>query len=230
MPHSTDSNPRKLSTAGETASAPSPSITVSDDVRKIEAFLLAEYNALRQEIIARSQAQQQIISLSLIVSGTLLTLGIKNGGGEIFFVIPILVFILALGWSRHDAAIKTIGGYIRYRIEPKVPWLSWETYMEGLRTGTTRSFWVQELGSIQIFGLFVLIQLLAAVLGIVRPATTSAYCVLRGSACLCIILTFFVARERHILNPDEEKKSIWSRFWGSYIWPGRSQARQGDHE
>ncbi len=56
-----------------------------------EGCLLAEYSALRQEILARSQTQSQLVNLAFVVTGTLLTLNLAHQvSREILLVLPIL--------------------------------------------------------------------------------------------------------------------------------------------
>ncbi len=133
------------------------------------AAIIAEYSALRQEILARSQAQNQIITISLLVSGTLLTLGLTHErGSSAFLVLPAILFFLALGWSRHDLVIKRIGGYQRYCIESRVCGIGWEEFLQKVRTNRETSL-KHGAGAVHVRGLFVTMEVLALTLALSEP-------------------------------------------------------------
>jgi hypothetical protein len=79
-------------------------------------FLLAEYNALRGEILKRSEIQHQLISFALAASGALAAVGLKDTPSALL-AYPILVLFLAIGWTYNDLQIAQIGLYIKHRIE-----------------------------------------------------------------------------------------------------------------
>lgn len=68
-----------------------------DDYQPEKEYLLAEYTTLRDEMQSRSQAQKQLLSLAFLISGTLLTFGVTNNKNELFFIIPLFLFFLAVG-------------------------------------------------------------------------------------------------------------------------------------
>lgn len=79
-------------------------------------FLLAEFSALRAEIVKRTEIQHQLISLALIAAGTFLATE-----AEIAVVAyPILAFFLAAGWVQNDIQIARLGAYIGQRLEPRL--------------------------------------------------------------------------------------------------------------
>jgi hypothetical protein len=79
-------------------------------------FLLAEYNALRDEILKRSEIQHQLISFALAALGALVAVGVKDSPSALL-AYPILVLFLAISWTYNDLQIAQIGLYLKYRIE-----------------------------------------------------------------------------------------------------------------
>jgi len=84
-----------------------------------DAFLLAEYHELREEILKRSELQHQLISFSLAALGALMTVGLKDSPMALL-IYPIVTLGLAIGWAYNDLQIAQLGLYIRYRIEDKL--------------------------------------------------------------------------------------------------------------
>jgi hypothetical protein len=88
-------------------------MTIEDDTSK---FLLAEYDALRGEILKRSEIQHQLLSFALAALGALIAVGLRDTPSALL-AYPILVLFLAIGWTYNDIQIAQIGLYIKYRIE-----------------------------------------------------------------------------------------------------------------
>lgn len=89
-------------------------------ISEITPFLLAEYNALREEILKRIELQYQVLSLTVVVLGTVLGFGLQAHSASIVLLYPILATFLAATWSHNGLDIKEIGTYIREQIESKV--------------------------------------------------------------------------------------------------------------
>ena len=85
-----------------------------------DAFMLAEYNALREEVLKRVELQQQILSLTLIVFGTILTFGLQVHSASIILLYPTLSFFLAATWAHDGRTVMKIGIYIRDQVEAKI--------------------------------------------------------------------------------------------------------------
>lgn len=91
----------------------------------IESQILAEYNALRSEVIHRMQIRHQLVSLTVIVLGAVFAF---DGDSITFLVYPILGFFIALGWAHNDFRVGEIGEYIRSNIECELPGIRWEQH------------------------------------------------------------------------------------------------------
>jgi hypothetical protein len=108
--------------------------------------LLAEYNALRNQILKTQERRMQIISLTVGAFGVILSiigsnvlgsslepanqLWVAIGGAITIYaiVIPSLIIMLTTQQS-----IEGLGAYIRIFIEPHVPGLSWERHLYDYR-------------------------------------------------------------------------------------------------
>ena len=122
----------------------------------------SEYNALRAEILQRAQFQQQLINLSIVIAGTLLTVFFQfTGPTWILLTDPILALFLATEWSFNNLRISQIGRYIRERIEGNWAGPGWEHY---LRSPEARTWHSGTLFAIATFGVLPALLIVAAVL------------------------------------------------------------------
>lgn len=88
---------------------------------EVSQQVLAEYTALRNEIIKRIEMRQQLLTFTLVGAGTLMTLGATEGrAAEVLLIYPILAFFLALGWTHNDVRIGELGGYLKEHVEQKL--------------------------------------------------------------------------------------------------------------
>src|SRR5579859_4948694 len=82
---------------------------------------LAEYQALRAEILNRFNVQHQLFSLAIIAAGTIFVASIQNPnptvGAILILGYPVLSLFLAAGWGHQDRRVWQAGTYIRERIE-----------------------------------------------------------------------------------------------------------------
>lgn len=85
-----------------------------------DAFLLAEYAALRAELLKRIELQHQVISLTLIIFGTMLSFGFQAHSSSIVLLYPVLALFLAASWAHNGRAIRDLVLYIRDQIEAAV--------------------------------------------------------------------------------------------------------------
>ena len=85
-----------------------------------EAFLLAEYAALKAELLKRVELQHQLISLTLIVFGTMLSFGLQGRSSSIILLYPVIAFFLAASWAHNGRAIRDIVIYIKDQVEAVV--------------------------------------------------------------------------------------------------------------
>jgi hypothetical protein len=96
---------------------------ISNEERTV---VLAEYNALRAEILALIQARNQFLIYDLTGFGVLFGLAVQQQNRIFFLVAPLIHFPLMLYWSYADRAIVKIGHYIREKIENRLDGMNWE--------------------------------------------------------------------------------------------------------
>ena len=104
---------------------------------------LAEFNALRAEILNRSTAQSALIGLGLTAIGVIFGVVASDGGDEsLLLAIPPLAMIVNLIYASETSRIAAIGKYIQLSLWPSlsrqvgggIP--SWEAHrMESISKG-----------------------------------------------------------------------------------------------
>lgn len=159
-----------------------PSATNGSTVsQSVVTFLLAEYAALRDEVLKRIEILHQLISLALIAVGTLLPLGVQTST-TIIFAYPVVALFLAASWAHNNARIQQVGAYIRRHIEAELlsERMGWEHMRRQLNDG---QFGARNLLASR--GIFVGTQLLAIFIGLLRstfPVEDIVFLVIDGIA------------------------------------------------
>jgi general stress protein CsbA len=97
-------------------------------------LVVAEYDALRGEILKRIELRSQVTSLTLVVFGTIVGVAIGNKTSAIALLYPILATLLAANWTYNGYATKELGDYIQTSIEAKVgeDKIGWQHKIKGL--------------------------------------------------------------------------------------------------
>lgn len=145
----------------------------------------AVYSALRDEVLKHTDIQNQLITLSITITGAAFTLGLQNAllpqiSQTIIVIYPMLVSFLAFGWVHSARRIFVINQFIKQQTQTGVPPLgigSWENYLWGDSEGkaqhssnssTTGPIGIRKLWKLAysfnvsyIFGVFALPQILA---------------------------------------------------------------------
>lgn len=92
-------------------------------------FLITEYEALRDEIVQRVQARQQMWSILLVVAGTFLSVGIQPGiAAWTILLYPVIALFFSVNWLHNDTRIDQLTWYIQHQVEPTFHTVGWETY------------------------------------------------------------------------------------------------------
>jgi sucrose-6F-phosphate phosphohydrolase len=169
---------------------------VTSTVSKIaKDFLIAEYTALRAEIVKRCEIQHQLIAVALVAIGTLITVSYQSSS-TMTLAYPILAIFLAAAWAQNDFRVRQIGSYIKNRIEKRLLEndLGWEHAGPSTRVGGWGS-----LTLLASRGVFVGTEILAVALGLFKitsakiPLSTGDVLLLIVDVA-AIILTFFLLR------------------------------------
>lgn len=100
--------------------------------------LIQEFNALRAEILARSNAQHTLLNLNVTILGTLIGLAIAGRGPQsqlLLLLVPLVSNSMGFLWLDHHTAVQRAGVYIERRIRPalrdlsqSVTLMSWENF------------------------------------------------------------------------------------------------------
>ena len=151
-------------------------------------FIIAQYNALRAEIMKRSGFRYQILSLTLVIAGSILTFGLQpTSQPQVFFVYPILGCFLAAIWAHNVTSPRRLATFIRQNIESRFDGWGWETEME--TKGYTMS-WLS--GIIASSGIFLGTELIALLLGLLKSSFTTIDIVLIVLDSLAIFITIIM--------------------------------------
>jgi len=117
-----------------TGDAPRPAADRAVDV------VLAEFNALRTEMVGYLSAQAAVVGLGLTALGVITSLAVgKDGDDGLLMAIPPLVALIVLVHTASTYRVAKIGDYIRESLWPDledrvgaIP--SWERYLAGQRS------------------------------------------------------------------------------------------------
>ena len=120
---------------------------------------LAEFVALRAEIVGHQSAQTTLVSVCLTAVGVVIGLVLSDKGAppELLLVVPLISSGLGLFYASHSRVCLIIGQYIRLRLWPRLRGAgdSWEEYLLSLRrengSRSLRHFSLQALGGTVVF-------------------------------------------------------------------------------
>jgi hypothetical protein len=152
-------------------------------------FDLAEYAALRAEILKRTDIQHQLLSLSLIAFGTFVTVGLERSS-TLLLVYPILAMFLAASWSHHDIRIAQLGDFIRRHHEAKFSGEQggWEHFHTSSVAGRT----VGSRVGLASRGILIGSQVLAVALGLLGTSFQAPDLIVIGLDTLLVPYTAFL--------------------------------------
>jgi hypothetical protein len=138
--------------------------TVEEQSKSMLDGIKLEYPALRSEISQRIGLRQQLIAITLTIAGVILSFGVSNG--SIALVYPPLAVFLAYAWIQNDLRIRDTAIYIREQIEPKLPGLNWETFVQNDRASSKNIRWRRTV--LSHGGIFLFTQLIAVLVGVIN--------------------------------------------------------------
>ena len=156
---------------------------------RTDSAILAEYNALRTEMMKRIELRYQFINFTLIIAGAFLAAGTQGVSTTVLLFFPIFVFFLASGWAHNGIAVSEKERYIREQIETKIVGLKWETYTKEHHS-RSRAFGF--LGSLSTSGLFLTAQLMTIGYAILKFSHTNIEIVLLVVSILFVVFTIAV--------------------------------------
>lgn len=173
-----------------------PSITETIDITSpfIEAdYTIAEYNALREEILKRIEMQHQIISLTLIVAGTFFSINLQGNLNPLFNLIyPVLALFLATYWAQNGAQIVRIGNYIYENFDKHLTnGRGWENHLR--KTAYGRNF---HLSLFAARGIFIGTQLITLAIFLSHFEQSYENIAIISAIALTALITLILLRNR----------------------------------
>lgn len=134
--------------------------------------MLAEYAALRSEVLKRIDIRYQLTILTLTAAAAFITAG-NLAGPVVVLLYPIFALFLTVAWTHSDVRAGQIGDYIRTNVERRLAGMGWERY---LRTVYARreSRLFRRLTEISSGGIFAVTQVLTLLFAVFqRPPAMS---------------------------------------------------------
>jgi len=165
------------------------------DTDKIADFILAEFAALRNELLKRTEIQSQLTTFALIAVGTLIPIGLQTSTLAIL-AYPVLGLFISAMWLLQDIRIQQVGRYIREKIENRLPEqaLGWERSRSSAKL-------LGPLSSIVLISsraILIGTQLFAILVALLNTSFPIEDIVLIAIDLLCILVTMLMLRRRKI--------------------------------
>jgi len=183
-------------------------------------LLIEQYRSLREEIIQRVQARQQMWYVLLLMAGTFLTIGVQPGiAAWTVLLYPVMALFFAANWSHNNTRIDQITWYLQHEMEEPFQLPGWETY----RTRTFRRTSRREqqphplalpgLLTFSARGVFLTTQLLALGIGMVRLVQVGLILPMLLSALVDLLATgatyaLLSDRKADLLRRNEQNQSM----------------------
>jgi hypothetical protein len=98
----------------------------------VSARFSEQYASLRNEIEKRIEIRQQILAFTLLVAGTLLTIGVQPNVPEVVLLFyPVIAMFLGAIWEQNDVRVAQIDYFICTEVEKHLDRLGsgWETFL-----------------------------------------------------------------------------------------------------
>jgi hypothetical protein len=158
------------------------------------SIVLAEYKALRDEILKRKETQHQFASFALIALSTVIAFGLQTKNATLILLYPILAMFLAIAWANQDRSVMLIAAYIRSRIEPKVGEdnMGWEHFVYAYHSKAEKR--VGSLNILAMRGIFLATGLLAMVVGLSIATFSTTIALIFAVDIVSILITIIILR------------------------------------
>jgi hypothetical protein len=131
------------------------------DSARVE-FLIARYSALREEMQNRYSYVYQVTSLNLTIAAAILTFGLQtDSSASVLFLIPITSMLLGIVAMYNFLARKRLELIIKSDIEMEFDFVS-------KVPASQRRFINRFIGLVGVGGIFVIVQILALALGLLK--------------------------------------------------------------
>jgi len=188
--------------------------------RDYQTQILAEYNALRSEIIHRMGVRHQIVAFSVVVLSAVLAFDAQP---NTLVAYPILGLFLALGWAHNDFRIGEIGEYVRTHIEEQLPGLKWEKHFYNIKKRKQPLRYVLRATILSAGGIIIGTQLLAIVVSFFRQHASRPNLIWLPIDGIAIVLTGIVLHWRKRVY---RKKNASEKVKRSVLFISNSELRE----
>jgi hypothetical protein len=164
---------------------------------------LEEYRTLRDETLKRVEFHHQIIGFTLVLGGTMLTIGAGSERATILFVYPLLATFLASALVSNGMLLIQIGAYIR-TIEQTYEGFhdGWATFLDSRYSGIWR------LETWSILGLYIGTDILAIGVGLLvtKSQLDTIDLVLLVAAIVATLITVAIIAYPHFYHRKLRKR------------------------
>ena len=164
-------------------------------------LFLAEYNALREEILKRIEIVHQLMAGILVAWTAVLSVALqgetqKNGRTDILLLYPLLALAIAYLWAFNNRAIILTGNYIRVmekKAEDIGGGMGWERHVRGKGSGAPSAICI-----------FVLTQIITICLAMHFGDDLCRYwLVISINVILCLLTGYFIwCSEKNVPFPE----------------------------
>jgi hypothetical protein len=127
-----------------------PPLANSGDTQNEEKnyeLLIAEFEALRTEILQRQNMQWSIFALQLTAGAVVFSFSLSNSSHiDFLLILPLLTWALSGRYVSQHIAIQRLGRYIREVLEPKTGGrLAWESWSKSQHSAVWTLTWLNPL-------------------------------------------------------------------------------------
>jgi hypothetical protein len=120
-----------------------------------EQNYIEEYKYIYTEIIKRVELSHVILNIVFVSVGVLWGAGFVYSKPAIFGIYPIILLVLALGYSANATVLSTLGHYMREVLEKDIYELNWATYFRNINKK------IILLNKLFVFSIFVLLSVVS---------------------------------------------------------------------
>lgn len=118
-----------------------------EDKPQVSVDLLAEFQALREEILHRLRTNVMLMTFNVTASGVIIGYGFSHDS-QIFLITPLVTSLFGLFIIGQNTRIYELGDYIRTNLEPRINQtcsfqvLGWESYFNRVKEHFWSNFWI----------------------------------------------------------------------------------------
>lgn len=161
--------------------------------------VLAEYNALRNEIAMSIQLRSRIQLAAIVALGVFLGFGLEDViAPTVVLCYPILTFFLSVEYAQRDLRVAEIGDYLCYYTASRCPNIWWERFFRQYYERAKEERWFYRWRWLGTVGTFIGASIASVVIILGTKVTVIRWFdwVLVGVDCVCVLAMCCVLRAR----------------------------------